>query len=511
MCRQAKGRRACRRQDNSLICPPCCAAMRGPECQGCAYFADSAKYQLEKNRTKSVENEYVWHKLRQTEGELIPAMMEYAVRSFDASILEQAWDEFWCWPDEMQDMDSSIEFESIFIPWFLFNWVSEQPRRKTKKLSLPEKQIALCYKDAMADRLDAFHARFIESACGRSYSFYSVTEVVPGQALALRDIFLEQSHVVKERNAAVPENRGLVFFTRILTLDGTAIMLGASPLAIPPSYQAWLIDRREEWKKTGRRLSDDFLAEYDIELRDLYGIIKEQISRPPVLHNTDGDLLEMHTLYFELFCSVREAFDRLKPLRLDREDEEFLSDAVVAENGDLKEIEFVWLKSGNSKNAAWDNTVMGRVQTSQGKLSLSVNSADRAKQGREFIQLLLGSCAAYRTETIESADALMKKAQEQRPEQKTAAATMRQEQQEDPEFQAFVREMAEKHWAAWIDEKIPALGDISPRQAVKTKLGREKLEALLLGFEARGSLGQDNLFAPDVAKIRSMLKINSEG
>jgi hypothetical protein len=35
----------------------------------------------------------------------------------------------------------------------------------------------------------------------------------------------------------------------------------------------------------------------------------------------------------------------------------------------------------------------------------------------------------------------------------------------------------------WVDEKIPALGGKTPRDAVKTPEGREKVEELLRGWE----------------------------
>jgi hypothetical protein len=34
------------------------------------------------------------------------------------------------------------------------------------------------------------------------------------------------------------------------------------------------------------------------------------------------------------------------------------------------------------------------------------------------------------------------------------------------------------HWKGWVDEKIPALGGNTPRQAVNTADGRESVESL---------------------------------
>lgn len=44
LCLVAKGKRVCKINDNSLICPICCAKTRTSECDGCIYYAQAAKY-----------------------------------------------------------------------------------------------------------------------------------------------------------------------------------------------------------------------------------------------------------------------------------------------------------------------------------------------------------------------------------------------------------------------------------------------------------------------------------
>ena len=54
-----------------------------------------------------------------------------------------------------------------------------------------------------------------------------------------------------------------------------------------------------------------------------------------------------------------------------------------------------------------------------------------------------------------------------------------------PEMQEVMDKALESHWKNWINDKIPALGGVTPRQAVKNHDGREKLKALLADFERR--------------------------
>ena len=66
--------------------------------------------------------------------------------------------------------------------------------------------------------------------------------------------------------------------------------------------------------------------------------------------------------------------------------------------------------------------------------------------------------------------------------------------------------MIEAHWARWIHEKVPALGNKTPIQAAKTKDGKEMLRALLTQFE-RDAVGrpQPGVTVQTFRKIREQL------
>ena len=71
-------------------------------------------------------------------------------------------------------------------------------------------------------------------------------------------------------------------------------------------------------------------------------------------------------------------------------------------------------------------------------------------------------------------------------------------------IQALEAELMQKHWDAWIDTKVPALGNRTTRQAAKTAKGREQLEALLSDF-ARSGKRRSSAFQPDPADLRRRL------
>ncbi|MDX2421183.1 MAG: hypothetical protein QNK43_00775 [Amphritea sp.] len=61
--------------------------------------------------------------MRRTEGELIPTLLEYAVEIYGREAMAEAWDEFTVWNEVPMDPETQLEFDTAFIPWFVFNWV----------------------------------------------------------------------------------------------------------------------------------------------------------------------------------------------------------------------------------------------------------------------------------------------------------------------------------------------------------------------------------------------------
>jgi hypothetical protein len=54
-----------------------------------------------------------------------------------------------------------------------------------------------------------------------------------------------------------------------------------------------------------------------------------------------------------------------------------------------------------------------------------------------------------------------------------------------PEAQQALREMKERHYADSPDQSLSALGGQTARQAIRTKIGRERVDALLKDIEFR--------------------------
>jgi hypothetical protein len=452
--------------------------------------------------------EFTWQRLRRAEGSVVEKVLAFAKACYGAEVLLHAWDEF-SFGAEGEPADDPL-FESSFIPWFTFNWVPNVAAVSDKP-QLPPGPLALQCLAAHSDRFGDFEQRFVRAMCQRPYSFYAVTAVTPGQSLALKDVMTHREYTVRERSASTMVRQGAVLYTRVLELDGVAIMCGCAPLIIPADEHLWLLDVRRSLTRKRTPMREEQLSTFAVALRTAYFDIADRLYHPqlPTFCNTDGDPLLLQTLHFDLRCSPQAAFDRLRSLSLERTDDDCMEDPGYDPDGALRTVRFTWMKRGNAKHTSWDNTILGTLRIDGGRLTVQVNSQRRADTIRAEVERRLGADAAYRATVSESIE---KALEEGRGRPETPARRRAREANERlnalPEVQEQLRVMAAAHWERWLDEQIPALRNRTPRQASRTAEGRERLEALLQSFAERGSRQSDSPFRADVPALRKELGLS---
>jgi hypothetical protein len=151
----------------------------------------------------------------------------------------------------------------------------------------------------------------------------------------------------------------------------------------------------------------------------------------------------------------------------------------------------------------WDNTTLGTLRIDESRLVVAVNSARRRRRIEKEIAGRLGSAATL----VDTSATEVGKLLDQR--RASASGSVAGQPPEDtiplsPELQAIEAELARKHWDAWLDTKIPALRNRTPRQAAKSASGRERLEALLASYGQNRVAGR-NAFEPDIAALKQKL------
>ncbi len=320
--------------------------------------------------------------MRRTEGTLIPLLEEYTIQRLGENAISEAWAEFTSDRElELPDDQPPVEFENLFIPWCLFNWISDDclDASQTRPINHP---VAMIYLQEKGNQLDSFQQRFIQTICDSHFSFYVVTNVFPGQSLELRDLILNKTISVYERQGSKSITVGSIIFARILTMDSSSIMVGSSPYLIPADYQSYFIDLRENWQTSIKDFGDKVLSIYEYDIREIYHDIIEKIKNavPPKLINNEGDKLEFSKLHYQLDCSVHDAFSALQSLAISISEKELLDDGKFDSQGSLKSIEFPWLEKLGTEKLKMETTVKGTFVISANKLIISVNSRERVEE-----------------------------------------------------------------------------------------------------------------------------------
>lgn len=459
-------------------------------------------------------------KLRDTEEKLLSMLIDYGRERFGEEGPMAALGEFFLWGDDELDEAFENMMMEAFAPWFVFAWdviefledpdtPEESGADSAEKDEFPEKTLAMLFLEEHPDKVSAFERKYILEACEQPYSYFQVIDASPGQSLTLKDLLLDQTVTVAEQSASKQEIKGAILYVKVMTLEGVSVMTGGFPGIIPPEYHGGFIDFRQKLEKDRGKLTAADLRELDFELRRVYVEIHlhDQKQQLPQMQNTDGDPLVPTKLIYELECTPAEAFRALKSLAWGEKEADLLSDAVYDKNGDLEEISFNWMKKGNKQHKSWDNTVMGNIEITGNRMTVEVNSENRAKAIKKEIQKRLKKKAVYKNSVLTSLEKMMEEGGLQEGANETEGLDMsREELMENPEIRQKIAEMAEEYWENWLDTSLPALDNKTPRQAARDPVGREKLEGLFLDFEAseQKNPGKD-AFAPDIKKLKQAL------
>jgi len=429
-----------------------------------------------------------WIKLRQTEREVIDNyLLPYMHKELPQDLLLTALEEFYLHelPDEI---DVELIFDGVFVPWSLFYWKTKD--YEYKKL-LNNQTVAQHYLQKYEKQLNSSVKNFIKAMDKSYYSFYIIEEVEYEKHLIVRDILLDTTHIIKEKLGTHTLKKGHILFASILMSDNQSIFIGCSPYLVPVKCYLDLLDYKEQLTKANhiQELNGEILQFYSQnELLYYYFEKLTEAYNPqmPRLFNTDGDPIVFLKLYFKNHLPIIEVLKKLLPLTLSKDSEEFLDDAEFNSAGEIVSLDIQWFKKGNKKHKDWDNTVMGYITIKQKKITLEVNSEKRAEKGKKLFEKYLGNKVEFQKMQIETAEQKLQSKKQFKDEDHLDVEL-------SPEMEEHLKEMARAHWESWFEEKIPALNNMTPREAAKTKEGVAKLKMLLLQYEAYDANSEDQL------------------
>ena len=492
--------------------------------------------------------------LRVIEARLATRLTRFAHDRFGEDAHLRALEEFDPEDEELEIDDDELQ---LFLPWFLFTWrdaspaaspprrADSPPPRAAARTGAAAPTIAEAYLEARGNRAEAAHRAFIEKTGAQPFSFHEVIHSEPGKGLWLRDVLRGSELEVTERTASRSAGRGDILFARVVPFETCAMLVGLGATPLPPIEKIPVLELRKELRSAHGDISIDLLHAQSVALRLLYLEARDRLWNPPPLeiHNTDGDPILFHTLTYEVE-SAEAAFRALHPLSGRATENELLDGAEFDKDGRLHRVDFPWTKRGNRAHKQMHNTILGYLEITGRALTVEVNSARRARRIQAAIRRRLGDKARHlKTETTTHEalaaehDPEPKRVPRRKPDREPAGGSITQPGPQPghdpmpqpgpqpgrtsssqlhsgafdtlPEAQAALRRFTEAHYDSWPDQKIPALGGRTPREAVRDPDGREMVEALLLDFERKSARLGAGPAAFDFERLRDRLGLTT--
>ncbi len=350
----------------------------------------------------------------------------------------------------------------LFVPWTLYHH------------PVHGKTVVEWYLADRGAQLGRAKREWLEAQRRALLSYWEVTAVEPGVGLTLKCLFTGAEHRVKEQTGSRILSRWYVLLGRVVEYDGKAYVVGCHERALPPALAA---EARDE-VKVALGAGDGTVARSLVHapetalllVREWYAAVKVQDAprRPPGLTNTDGHELVLVT--------DRHAFDPAK-----REEVVAALCAMKGAEPDPETedgLKITFTRPGNRQNKGWTNTIVGAGIVGPDALTLETNSAERAAA---LLRRVRKACPGLLTRVSfdrRSAEHLLREKMREPPPDDWVPHPAT-----PPEFLAKLREFKVKTNRGWLDEKVPALGGLTPRAAARSGKWRPALEILVKEIE----------------------------
>jgi hypothetical protein len=319
-------------------------------------------------------------------------------------------------------------------------------------------------------RLNAAQRDWIQQLGQRPLRLYDVTDVVQGQQMTLCDALDKDAEpiVVRERSGTQDLKPGELLGCRILRVGDHFQMSGAAYLFTMLTGPQVLSMVRELGKKLGEQLDAPREMGLLIMLQWLQHWLKPA-PMPTLIDHYSGEPMKMITDHY-------------------RVDDELALARFLATQSDVEgDRQEGWSRTMDCT----DGQVRARVHINPGKkpnqLELFYRTQRYADEGRVWFESLVGESVTFVKRKVQEAADVMSKAQKQSA--MTSSKRGKSSSASAPSLDAatmaqLMSKVIHDTYAHWADEPIPALDHKTPRQAIKTSAGLERVKGLLRSYEA---------------------------
>ncbi len=375
---------------------------------------------------------------------LVRDLTRFALRRFGAE-----------WQAQLDELLGDELMVPLAIPWALYH------------LPVQARSIVAHYLAERGGSLPPRDRAWLEAQRDAWPSICEIVATAPGKSITVRDLLTGQQQVVGEATASHHARPDDVLLCRVVSYDGERVFAGVHSQPLPSLQGLDVADAVKKRLRRKRDISPErarnatvgrwLMESWSDAVADLVG--RRDVM--PELENTDGDPLLLTVDHFAFPTGERAVIASA------------LANLPGAEpDGDGG---FAFLTPGNALQKSWEKTVVGQVRLGARSLRIETNSVRRADDLRARVENALGDRITHRAR--EHSDPVA-------PPVRNAPRAGGPVGLQRPELVQAVRDFKANHYATWVDTPIPALDDATPRDAVRTKSGRKRVELLLTEMES---------------------------
>ena len=471
-----------------------CPCGSGKKYKQCCLAAEQAELQS--------PEELLWRQLRRELDGFQVRLHRFISEHYGPDALDDAWWAFHLWREEEDFFDEESPLIEPFVTWMAYEWQPDDDEEcEVLDPALADVVPARAWLERRGRHAAPLLREYVEACLGKPFSFYDVLEVHAGRGLLLVDVLTGSRHQVFDKSASQSIAVGDLIYARLAPVRGLVLLEAVWPFVLPPIARNEVVAQRQRMQHQTPVLDDRALYDWADELREIcLALFEQQRSLAmPQMQTTDGEDIEFHKLVFDI-DSAQTAFDALKHLDCTSTEAELLEQAKWQE-GRLERVEFAWTKPGNAVHAEWSNTSLGWIEIAGTRMTVQVQSRERAERFRVLAADALGERGRYRMSEVRD---LAQAMAEHRERGESAPDPV-----SGPEIDALIHTQLADHYRRWVDMEIPALAGRTPREAASSPDGREQLEALLRQFEEDGRRQSPPLDPAILAELRGQLGLAS--
>jgi hypothetical protein len=329
--------------------------------------------------------------------------------------------------------------------------------------------VASWYLEERGRHLMAHERDWLEAQLRSWLSAWEVLDVEPGKSIRLKDLLTGEERTVSEVAGSKTISPHLLLLARIVDHAGLSLLAGQHPSPLAPEVGRDCVDNIRAELGLGKRMTPQDLREGARPTtlitfwQETVAVVEDQPM--PALRNSDGDELILVEDHYKLVGKGARATVEAELVKL-RD--------VQAPTPDARERRYTVFREEHD-GVAMSGPILASVVVKARELVVETNSRKRADDLRARLEEVFKTALTFsKREETSPAEMLERGAI---PNKKASPVP------EGPEVDAMLRDFKARHYATWSDQGLPALDDLSPREAAGQPQYRARLETLLKEME----------------------------